>query len=193
LRRPWLLGRDSSSLPPPVFYHFLSFFFCPRLAARNRNETTSTQRSQQRFCPAEMEQRRFVQENLSVHLLCSICHEGCLYLCLYFVSLSLTPSSLICIVFPVMTEAVQWSRTPLHASAHPLFPLILFSFSVAEMDIASAILASGTGWAGTKAVPSIASRSQERKYSRTGSPGIWSVAMVSSLLTCLPVCLPLCL
>jgi hypothetical protein len=106
-------------------------------------------------------------------------------------SLSFSPFSLICIVFAVMTEAVQWSDTssaPLVCSS-PFPPY----FSVAEMDIAFAILASGAGWAGTKAVPSIASRSQQRKYLQTGSLGIWSVAMVSSLLTrYLSVCLSAC-
>jgi hypothetical protein len=51
------------------------------LAARNGNERPSTQRPQQRFSfySLLMEQRRFVQENLSVHLLGSICHEGSLF------------------------------------------------------------------------------------------------------------------
>jgi hypothetical protein len=61
-------------LPPPVLYHFLSLS-C-RLPETERTFDT-TPATALLSCPP-MEQRRF-QENLSVHLLCSICHEGSLF------------------------------------------------------------------------------------------------------------------
>jgi hypothetical protein len=59
----------------------------------------------------------------------------CLYLCLYLcIPHSHTPSSLICIVFAVMTEAVQWlTPAALHSSAHPL-SLSSFSPSLCSGD-----------------------------------------------------------